>query len=252
MRLVKAHWLRAGLDFVWPPRCRICDTSTAGAPYPWVCQTCWLAIDYLTPPLCYQCGEPFAAPLEGIASATHRCGACLRQPPAYDRARAVGLYQGVLRQLIHAMKYQRVYGLVRPLAALLQAQFAFHWGARQLQALIPVPLHRSRLREREFDQALALARHLGQPLGIPVWSDLLRRQRQTTSQVGLTVAERRRNVQGAFRIRDTHACDGSALLLIDDVYTTGATLQECARLLRRAGATWVGAYTLARVERGMA
>ena len=240
--------LRAVLDFVLPPRCRVCQASTAGTPTPWVCQDCWLAIAYVRPPFCQHCGQPFAAPPEGIASAAHRCGTCLVQPPPYTRARAVGLYEGVLRELIHAMKYQRVYGLVRPLADLLQVQFAWHWGDQRPAALIPVPLHRSRLRQREFDQALALARYLSAQVGIPVWADLLVRHRPTVSQVGLPAAERHRNVRGAFRLSEPEACEDKALLLIDDVYTTGATIHECARLLHRAGAAWIGVYTLARVR----
>lgn len=238
---------RAFLDFVLPPRCRICNVSTAGSKMPWVCQACWLTVDYITPPICQQCGQPLAAPLEGIASATHRCGTCLLHPPPFEQARAVGFYDGVLRDVIHAMKYQRVYGLVRPLADLLQAQFVFHWHNPRPEALIPVPLHRSKLWEREFDQALALARHMGKQVGIPVWAEMLMRYRRTAPQVGLSAAERRRNVQGAFRLRESQTCEGRALLLIDDVYTTGATIQECARLLRQAGAAWVGVYTLARV-----
>ena len=148
--------MRALLDFILPPRCRLCAASTTGESTPWVCQQCWLAIDYVVPPLCVQCGQPFAAPPEGIASPTHRCGACITEPPPYAQARAVGLYQGPLRDIIHAMKYQGVYGLVRPLAELLQAQFAWHWGGAAPEALLPIPLHRSKLRQREFDQALAL------------------------------------------------------------------------------------------------
>jgi ComF family protein len=249
---INAHGSRAGpvralLDFILPPQCHVCGTSTVGAPIPWVCQACWLALEYVSPPICQQCGQPLAAPPEGIASLTHRCGACLLHPPAYARARAIGLYRGVLREVIHAMKYRRVYGLVRPLAELLHAQFPSHWGCRVPEALIPIPLHRRKLRQREFDQALALAAYVSKKVGIPLWADILVRHRYTVSQVGLSAAQRRRNVRGAFRLRNPQACEGKALLLIDDVYTTGATMQECARLLRRAGAAWVGAYTLARV-----
>jgi len=111
-----------------------------------------------------------------------------------------------------------------------------------------VPLHRSKLRIREFDQALALARHVSQGVGIPLWADVLIRHRPTLSQVGLSAAERQRNSRGAFTVQKPQYCTGKALLLIDDVYTTGATVQECARLLRQAGATRVDVYTLARVD----
>jgi ComF family protein len=239
--------MRALLDFILPPRCRLCGVSTTGETIPWVCQQCWRAIDYVAPPFCVQCGQPFAAPLEGIASAAHRCGACVMEPPPYAQARAVGLYQGTLRDIIHAMKYQCIYGLVRPLAGLLYAQFAWHWGSEKPAALVPIPLHRSKLRQREFDQALALACCLSASTGIPLWADVLVRHRATVSQVGLAAARRRQNVRGAFSLRAPHTCAGKAVLLIDDVYTTGATIRECARLLQQAGASWVGVYTLARV-----
>lgn len=239
--------VRTLLDFVLPPQCAVCQHSTCGMPVPWVCQPCWETIVPLMTPLCAQCGQPLAASPEGIASATHRCGACLLNPPAYARARAVGHYTGVLRRLIHALKYQRIYGLAQPLGGLLGDQFSTHWPAAWPQALIPVPLHRSKLRVREFDQALALARCLSARIGIPVWADVLLRQRPTPSQVGLNVTERRQNIRGAFAVRHPQLCRGQSLLLIDDVYTTGATVQECARLLRQAGAAHVGVYTVARV-----
>jgi ComF family protein len=154
-----------------------------------------------------------------------------------------------LRDVIHAMKYQRVYGLVQPLADLLAAQFAYHWGREGClpDALVPIPLHRRRLREREFDQALALAVSLSRDTGVPLWADVLVRERPTISQVGLSAEQRRRNVRGAFTLRDPQRCRDKTLLVIDDVYTTGATVRECARLLRGAGAAQVEVYTLARV-----
>ena len=145
------------------------------------------------------------------------------------------------------MKYRPVFGLVQPLADLLSGQFALHWGGQMPDALVPVPLHRLRLRRREFDQALALADVLGQETGIPVWSQTLIRHTPTRSQIGLSAIERRRNIRGAFRVQPDRSCEGRSLLLIDDVYTTGATAQECARMLRRAGAAHVDVYTVARV-----
>jgi predicted amidophosphoribosyltransferase len=129
--------VRALLDFVLPPRCLVCNLSTRGASLPWVCQHCWDAVEYITQPTCSQCGQPLAAPSEGIGTTTHRCGACLLTPPAYDRARAVGLYAGVLRDLIHALKYQRIYGLVRPLGDLLRQHFNRYWSESPHEALVP-------------------------------------------------------------------------------------------------------------------
>ena len=239
--------LRALCDFILPPRCVVCEASTAGEPDPWVCASCWAAVEFVRPPLCAQCGAPFAAPVEAIGTVNHRCGRCVARPPHFERARAVGLYEGTLREAIHAMKYRPVFGLVRPLAELLSGWFTVYWGDRVADALVPVPLHRLRLRSREFDQAQALAGELGRRVGVPVWSEALIRQVPTPSQIRLSAVERRRNIRGAFRVGPRQSCRGKSLLLIDDVYTTGATALECARVLRQAGAARVDVYTVARV-----
>lgn len=239
--------MRRLLDFMLPPRCCVCEASTTGASIPWVCGACWEAIPFIKSPVCHQCGEPFAAPPEGIASPLHRCETCLAHPPVFAQARAVGLYHGILQQVIHAMKYRPVYGLTRPLAQLLQRQFEACWADASPDVLVPVPLHRRRLRQREFDQALALARYLSQGMRLPYTAETLIRQRYTRSQVGLDVTERDQNVRGAFEVRHPQFVQGKTVLLIDDVYTTGATVKECARVLRQAGAEWVCVYTLARV-----
>ena len=209
---------------------------------------CWTAVEFVRPPVCVQCGTPFAAPVEGIGSATHRCGKCLLSPPPYERARAVGLYEGdVARGHPRHEVPARVRLVVRPLAELLSGPFAVHWGGRLPDALVPVPLHRLRLRRREFDQALALANGLG------AGNRDSRVEPDVDSAHAHPVADRperhrtppqhSRGVPGA----TGRSCEGRSLLLIDDVYTTGATAQECARTLRRAGAARVDVYTVARV-----
>jgi ComF family protein len=160
----------------------------------------------------------------------------------------VGLYRGVLQHVIQAMKYQRIYALLRPLADLLQSQFHYHWGHAMPDLLVPIPLHRRRLRQREFDQASVLTLELSRRLGLPLGAEVLVRHRYTQSQVGLSAEERRRNVRGAFRLRQAQHCQGKRILLIDDVLTTGATAWECAHVLAHAGAACVEVYTLARVE----
>lgn len=239
--------LRFLCDFILPSFCVVCGASTAEETDPWVCSSCWISVEFLLPPVCVQCGTPFPAPVEAIGTTNHRCGNCVIRRPRFERARAVGLYESALREVIHTMKYRPVFGLVRPLADLLSQQFGAHWGDRVPDALVPVPLHRQRLRRREFDQAQALASELGRQVGIPVWSETLMRHVPTRSQIGLSAVERQRNIRGAFRVGTRRSCKGKSLLLIDDVYTTGATALECARVLRRAGAARVDVYTVARV-----
>lgn len=188
----------------------------------------------------------------GVAPAP-RCRRCRRPHALIRRRRAVGPYEGVLRRLVHVLKYEQRLALARPLGRLMRRA-----GAGMLadaDCSVPVPLHPRRQRARGFNQAAELAARLGLPV-----VGALRRTRVTAPQTALPAAERRRNVRGAFAparrfgifgIRPARAAvDGACVVLVDDVTTTGATLDACARVLRRAGAREVRALTLARVVRG--
>jgi ComF family protein len=158
-----------------------------------------------------------------------------------DRARAIGEYDGALKAIVHALKYEARRSLARPLAALMQ-----HRGADLVAAAdcaVPVPLHPARRRERGFNQAADLARHLGLPV-----NDALRRVRATATQTGLPAAQRHRNVRDAFAVtRSARDLIGRTVLMVDDVSTTGATLEACARVLKQLGVREVLALTAARV-----
>jgi ComF family protein len=170
-----------------------------------------------------------------------RCARCRRTPRRIDRARAIGAYDGALRSIIHAMKYEGRRSLAKPLARLMRERGAdIVEGAH---AIVPVPLHPSRRRQRGFNQAADLARHLGPPV-----VHGLRRARATLSQTGLPAAQRHRNVRDAFVLsRAARDIAGTTIVLVDDVSTTGATLDACARALKEAGVVEVRALTAARV-----
>jgi ComF family protein len=210
---------------------------------PFFCPDCWGTLPRLSPPWCPRCGLPFASPVALRHSPTHLCAACREHEPPYDRARSAVAYEGVAATAIHVMKYQRRRLLARPLGELL-LPMADMLGP--VDGVVPVPLHVERLREREFNQALALARTVSRETGWPLRWALLERIRPTRAQVGLDAVERRRNVRRAFRVRDDDAAQGARLLLIDDVMTTGSTVHECARVLKRAGAASVQVLTVAR------
>lgn len=193
---------------------------------------------------CDLCGLPFeeSAALQG----TTRCGACMAEPPTFDRARSFGVYEGHLRQLIHLLKYERMRPLAGPLAdgmATVLESFPVP------DLLMPVPLFRTRRWQRGFNQALALTRELSRRTAIPFEKRALQRSRATQPQAGLSYAERRRNVQGAFVVSQRHRVSGRTILVIDDVMTTGATLDACARSLKAAGAKAVLTLTVARAKR---
>jgi ComF family protein len=169
------------------------------------------------------------------------CPRCRRARSTIDRARAIGAYDGALRAIVHALKYEGRRSLARPLGRLMRER-----GAEMLAGAacaVPVPLHPSRRRHRGFNQAADLARHLGMPV-VPA----LRRVRATATQTGLPAGRRHRNMRGAFAAtRAAAALNGSIVVLVDDVSTTGATLEACARALKEAGVSEVRALTAARV-----
>jgi ComF family protein len=184
-------------------------------------------------------------------SPEHRCGACRNRPPAFDHARAIGRYEGTLREAIHLLKYRGKLQLTHPLLQLALDHYPEHFGGMAFDAMIPIPLHGRRLMQREFNQAAILGRGLGRALGFVVWERALVRTRWTQPQVELSGDERRRNVRNAFAVAQPPRVEGKALLLIDDVFTTGATLGEAARALKACGATRVDVLALARVVRGV-
>jgi ComF family protein len=228
------------LSVVLAPQCgacaRVLDAPTSGP----ICDACWSAVAPVLPPLCLTCGDSLPS-WRILTAAEGRCARCRRKPPAFDCARAAGDYDGSLREIIHAFKYDGRQSLARPLAAMMRAHGA-HLLA-EADCVVPVPLHPWRRLRRGFNQADALARHLGPPVVLALW-----RTAATVPQSGLRPAERRRNVRSAFRVSplvSPHQLHGARMVLIDDVRTTGATLDACARILKEAGARNVGALTVA-------
>jgi len=211
-----------------------------------LCVNCRGGVELTASPLCSMCGVMF----ESRMGADHLCGDCVQRPRHYRRARAAAVYNGVTVRLIHAFKYGGKTRLAEPLGELLQDAFRRFWSADGLDLAIPVPLHRRRFRQRGFNQSYLLMGGLRVSRdglgGIPVERRALERVRSTPAQTGLGRIERRRNIRGAFRVRSNEAVYGRRILLIDDVYTTGATVEECSRALVRSGADRVEVLTLAR------
>jgi len=215
-----------------------------------ICAACWDGVRLFTPPVCDRCGDPLPS-WRGISLRTCLCPRCRRGTRSVSRSRAAGAYEGSLRAIIHALKYDGRRSIAPRLAAMLRVQ-----GREVLDGsdcTVPVPLHWRRQRVRGFNQAAELASHLGLPV-----CHALRRVRWTRPQIELPASRRHRNVRGAFAlVRPSWWASGHAsvrqsirqrcVVLVDDVSTTGATLEACARVLRAAGAREVRTLTVARV-----
>ena len=234
---------RALIDLILPPRCLSCGipVSDPGT----LCGTCWPALTFIGAPFCAVCGLPFVYEVPGETV----CADCLRRPPRYDRARSVLRYDDGSRGLVLAFKHGD-----RTDSAPLFARWLANAAGDLLDGaplLVPVPLHSSRLFARRYNQSALLCANLSRIAGVGWSADGLARRRRTRSQGRLSPAERKRNVGGAFRVTEAGKAtlSGRRVVLIDDVLTTGATVEACAGALRRGGAEGVDVLTLARVAR---
>ena len=251
-----ADLLNFFIDLLYPRRCRSCGRSTVcggpvdrsraadgtdlrGRPTDFFCDKCAGDIHPIKSPLCTVCGVPFP---DGSGD-DHPCFECLSQSPGYTAARAALEYKGTVREAIHLYKYGRLRAMRKflgPLAA--RGAEAFFPDA---EIAVAVPLHRRRLARRGFNQSLFLAEYAALSLDIPLDLYGLSRIRYTRPQVELSSAEREENVKGAFAV-EGDVFEGRRVLLVDDVYTTGATVRECAKVLKKAGAEKVYVLTVAR------
>jgi len=240
-----AEFWQAVKDICFPPVCLACNTGLATVPDRrdiFLCPACLAQVTLLHEPLCRWCGKIFP----NAAGANHLCGACLKHGWHFTCARSVFLYQGVMADAIRSFKYGDNRAALSAFAALKETLPHLR-GMQEPDLILPVPLHRERLRHRGFNQALVLARILFPELQARIETTALVRTRRTAPQTGLSGAGRRKNIRGAFRAVDAKVA-GRKILLIDDVFTTGTTVNECARVLCRAGARDVQVLTLARAE----
>lgn len=239
-------WVTAALDLLFPALCPVCQQPLASGRRDPLCGPCWRSIDRVEPPYCSICGGPFLTFAESpIAERpVDLCEACATGPPPFEYARAAALYRGPLRETVHAFKFKGKRALARPLSQLLVEQCAGAL-ATDVAAFIPVPLAPEREHERGFNQARLIAERIARAFRVPVKPRWLRRVRPTRPQTDLGAAERYANVRDAFGAASAVA--GLHVVVIDDVFTTGATVAECARALQRAGARRIGVLTVARV-----
>lgn len=236
------RFFTALLDLLLPSFCLACEKPLGSAPDLLFCPDCLARLRFIRSPLCPCCGRVYLA----AAGGDHLCGTCLAAPRHFTRARALFLYEEPLKEVIHRFKYQGKTACL-PSFARFAKNHPLLADLADADWIVPVPLHPSRLRERGFNQALLLARALF-PKDRRIAPDLLVRTRPTEPQTNFNGTARRANLKNAFGVVKPHRLKGKNILLIDDVFTTGTTVNECARVLKKAGAAEVMVLTLARVK----
>ena len=234
---------RSALHVLFPTPCTTCSRRLRGDSIPFICDQCWHSIRPLEGPSCPRCARPFSSPHALIHSPTHLCEDCRRRKPAFTRTWSLYPYASPLREAITLFKYQKRYALAGALGDLLIKALP---PELEVDLIMPVPLHPVRLRTREFNQSLLLAEALSRRLETPLSYTNLIRVRDNVAQTSLPRSARLANLRRAFALRMPQALRTRRVLIVDDVYTTGTTLNECAKVLRRAGASDVYGLTLAR------
>ena len=229
------------LDLVYPRECAGCGV-TAGREASHFCWDCLAGFEYITDRFCSLCGDP----VEGMVEHQFKCSACCDRPPHFDMARSAARYRGQLKQALHRFKYGNATHVSVDLVPLLMGCVRAHYARAPLDAVSYVPLYPRKERERTYNQAALLAGGLARALDLPLLGNALRRVRSPDTQTRLTANERRKNIRGAFTAENPKWLDGRSLLLVDDVMTTGATVDEAAKVLKKGGAHKVYVVTVAR------
>jgi len=232
----------AALSFFYPEVCQICGDGHATPAEGYVCAHCWQRVKFIAPPFCDRCGLPY----EGDITTAFKCSNCGEMELHFRSARSAVAAGDPVLEIIHRYKYQRALWFEPFLADLLIRRAAPELSREKWDLIVPVPLHPGKKREREFNQAERLALHLSTATLIPVDRKLLRRVVPTRTQTLLTRQQRAANVRNAFAARHGRRLNGSRVVLVDDVLTTGATTSACAKVLLATGASEVCVWTVAR------
>lgn len=235
-------WIESGLALLYPPVCQLCEAQRAAPEAGFVCARCWAKVRFIRPPFCERCGLPY----QGEITSSFQCSNCRDMKLSFSTARSAVTARGVVREAIHRYKYQRALWFEAFLADLLLRESVPVLREEKWDLIVPVPLHPTKQREREFNQAERLAGHLAHAITVPLNTRLVRRAQPTRTQTLLTKKQRAENVQHAFAPGTSARLNGQRVILVDDVLTTGATTSACAAVLRGLGAGEVCVWTVAR------
>lgn len=241
--LIFINFVRTVLQLIVPDRCRVCGEFISQAERPGICRICLNKMQILDRQTCHCCGRPIA----GAFLEEQICGSCLKVPPPWKRCFSLVQYDSPVSDLLHNLKYRADTSVMPALQSIVSEALSttMHQELKNVDLVLPVPLHPSRLKERGLNQSAYIAKAIFKP-GLVDCSSL-KRGKLTIPQTGLTGIERRRNLRGAFVVHDKAPLRGKTICLVDDVFTTGTTVMECCHALSKGGATEIYVVTLARV-----
>ena len=225
------------LVFLYPAECRVCEDFLGVTSVSYICANCWQDVQFIEPPVCDICGIPG---IDGL------CDECAISPPRYGKLRTIAFYHKSLQQAIHLFKFEKKRVFAKHLIQLINAHLPSDCSVAEYDFVLPIPIHKRRLRERGFNQATLLADGVAKAEGVPVLTETLVRKRHTVAQSSLDREARQQNIVGAFEVRNPDVIRGKQLLLIDDVFTTGATIREAVSELWTADPAEIDVLTLAR------
>ena len=235
------------VSLFFPAQCKICKRSLEPLNRSFICRSCWSKVKWLMPPYCSRCSKPFT-PLDVPGGPfSLLCEECRTEPALYKRLLVPTLYEGVMKEAIHLLKYERKKRIFLEIKKILKRYLEQNpLPFSELNEIIPIPLHRKKLKQRGFNQAYLLAHFISRFSNLKLVDKFLLRIRETQPQIKLSKQERMANLKDAFQVRNGTSFRGKTILLVDDVYTTGATLREAARLLRTFETREIYVLTLAR------
>ncbi|MEF9426989.1 MAG: ComF family protein [Candidatus Mariimomonas ferrooxydans] len=221
------------LRIFFPEFCPVCKKPSTDHYTAPICPDCWQKIQPYRGHICNKCGKPLVFDVTA-------CGNCIKDEPVFKSARSFGIYEGSLKTAINIFKYHHIKRLAKPLSnIILRSELPL------VDVIIPVSLHKKRLRQKEFNQSALIAKNIAKALGIPMIVDCLIKIRDTIPQVGLSAKDRKKNIKNTFGLKKVNLIKGKNIMLVDDVYTTGATARECSKVLRKAGINDIYVITLA-------
>jgi ComF family protein len=229
--------IETAITFLYPAQCRVCEKQLGLESVPYMCGECWDDMPLIEPPWCEMCGIP---------NTNGKCDKCATTPPPYGKLRTIAYYEAALQQAIHLFKFEKRTSLAKPLTQLTMEHIPDDCDITEYDFILPIPIHKKRLRERGFNQATLLANGIAKTTRVQVVTDALVRHRNTSPQSSLDREARQTNIVGAFELQKKEVVRNKRILVLDDVYTTGATVREAVKVLWNADPIEIDVLTLAR------